>query len=155
MSQHAALMRQAVQLAHENRERGGRPFGAVLVRGSEVIATGINEIVQSHDPSTHAEMQAIRSATRQLENPSLTGYTIYASGHPCPMCLAAIVMTGIDQVYYAFDNDDATPYALSSESSYQKLGLSLTPPPLPITRVDTGISPAQLYGDDAWPEDLK
>ncbi|QIL80653.1 nucleoside deaminase [Diaphorobacter sp. HDW4A] len=155
MSQHAALMRQAVQLAHENRERGGRPFGAVLVRGSEVIATGINEIVQSHDPSTHAEMQAIRTATRAQKNPSLAGCSIYASGHPCPMCLAALVMTGVESVFFAFDNDDAAPYQLSSEGTYQRLRLNLTPPPLPITRVDTGITAAQLYGEAPWPEESK
>ncbi|MBF5004569.1 nucleoside deaminase [Diaphorobacter caeni] len=155
MSQHAALMRQAVQLAHDNRERGGRPFGAVLVRGTEVIATGINEIVQSHDPSTHAEMQALRAATRAQANPSLAGCSIYASGHPCPMCLAAIVMTGVENVFFAFDNDDATPYRLSSEGTYQRLRLSLTPPPLPITRVETGITAAQLYGDAPWPDDVK
>ncbi|QIL72591.1 nucleoside deaminase [Diaphorobacter sp. HDW4B] len=153
MSQDAALMRQAVQLAHANRLRGGRPFGAVLTRGSEVLATGINDIIQSHDPSTHAEMQAIRAATQAQKNPSLAGCTIYASGHPCPMCLAALVMTGVEQVFFAFDNNDAAPYNLSSEGTYQRLRLSLNPPPLPIARVDTGITAAQLYGDAPWPEE--
>ncbi len=151
MSTHAALMRQAVELAHTNRNNGGRPFGAVLTRGGEVIATGINEIVQSHDPSTHAEMQAIRAATQAQKNPSLAGCTIYASGHPCPMCLAALVMTGVEQVFFAFDNNDAAPYNLSSEGTYQRLRLSLNPAPLPIARVDTGITAAQLYGDAPWP----
>ncbi|WP_240933353.1 nucleoside deaminase [Diaphorobacter sp. HDW4B] len=146
-------MRQAVQLAHANRLRGGRPFGAVLTRGSEVLATGINDIIQSHDPSTHAEMQAIRAATQAQKNPSLAGCTIYASGHPCPMCLAALVMTGVEQVFFAFDNNDAAPYNLSSEGTYQRLRLSLNPPPLPIARVDTGITAAQLYGDAPWPEE--
>lgn len=152
MPHETALMRQAVQLAHENRLQGGRPFGAVLVRDNQVIATGINEIVQSHDPSTHAEMQAIRSATRALGNPSLAGCEIYASGHPCPMCLAALVMTGVEKVFFAFDNNDAAPYNLSSEGTYQRLRLSLNPPPLPIARVDTGITAAQLYGDAPWPQ---
>lgn len=152
MPHETALMRQAVQLAHENRLQGGRPFGAVLVRDNQVIATGINEIVQSHDPSTHAEMQAIRSATRALGSPSLAGCEIYASGHPCPMCLAALVMTGVEKVFFAFDNNDAAPYNLSSEGTYQRLRLSLNPPPLPIARVDTGITAAQLYGDAPWPQ---
>ena len=156
MPTNAALMRQAVELAHHNRLQGGRPFGAVLVRDGEVLATGINEIVQSHDPSTHAEMQAIRAATQTQKNPSLAGCSIYASGHPCPMCLAALVMTGVEQVFFAFDNNDAAPYQLSSEGTYQRLRLSLNPPPLPITRVDTGITAAQLYGDAPWPaEDVK
>ena len=153
MSQDVALMRQAVQLAHANRLRGGRPFGAVLTRGSEVLATGINDIIQSHDPSTHAEMQAIRAATQAQKNPSLAGCTIYASGHPCPMCLAALVMAGVEQVFFAFDNNNAAPYNLSSEGTYQRLRLSLNPPPLPIARVDTGITAAQLYGDAPWPEE--
>jgi tRNA(Arg) A34 adenosine deaminase TadA len=76
-----ALLRQAVQLAHDNRAQGGRPFGAVLARGGEVIATGVNEIVHSHDPSAHAEMQALRAATRELARPSLAGCAITPA--PC------------------------------------------------------------------------
>ena len=149
-SNEVALMRQAVQLAHSNQQRGGRPFGAVIVRDGAVIATGVNEIVQLHDPSAHAEMQAIRSATHLAQDPSLAGCTIYASGHPCPMCLAAIVMTGMERVFFAFDNVDAAPYGLSSEGTYQRLRLSLDPSPLPIARVETGVSAAQLYGDAPW-----
>ena len=150
---HSQLMRQAVDLAHANRLQGGRPFGAVLALGDEVIATGVNNIIASHDPSAHAEMEAIRAGTQKRANPSLMGLSIYASGHPCPMCLAALVMNGAEQVFFAFDNADAAPYGLSSEGTYQRLRLSLTPPPLPITRIDTGITAAQLYGDTPWPRD--
>ena len=149
---HSQLMRQAVDLAHANRLQGGRPFGAALALGDEVIATGVNNIIASHDPSAHAEMEAIRAGTQKRANPSLAGLSIYASGHPCPMCLAALVMNGAEQVFFAFDNADATPYGLSSEGTYQRLRLSLTPPPLPITRIDTGITAAQLYGDTPWPQ---
>ena len=149
-SNEVALMRQAVQLAHANQQRGGRPFGAVIVRDGAVIATGVNEIVQLHDPSAHAEMQAIRSATHLAQDPSLAGCTIYASGHPCPMCLAAIVMTGMERVFFVFVYVDAAPYGLSSEGTYQRLRLNLDPAPLPIARVETGVSAAQLYGDAPW-----
>ena len=147
-----ALMRQAVDLAHRNRLAGGRPFGAVLAQDGVVIATGVNEIIASHDPSTHAELQAIRAGTRARANPSLAGLSIYASGHPCPMCLAALVAGNARQVFFAFDNADAAPYNLSSEGIYQRLGIQLNPPPLPIARIDTGISAAQLYGDSPWPQ---
>jgi len=63
------------------------------------------------------------------------------------MCLAAMLMCGIEAVYYAFDNQDAAPYGLSSEATYQKLKLSLTPPPLPLVRLDVGVSAQQLYGE--------
>ncbi|MEG0151430.1 MAG: nucleoside deaminase, partial [Comamonas sp.] len=106
---HQQFMRQAVDLAHANRLQGGRPFGAVLALGDEVIATGVNNIIASHDPSTHAEMEAIRAGTQKRANPSLAGLSIYASGHPCPMCIAALVMNGAEQVFFAFDNNDAAP----------------------------------------------
>lgn len=147
MSTDTALLRRAVHLAHDNRARGGRPFGAVIARGGEVIATGVNDIVHSHDPTTHAEMQALRSASRHLAQARLDGCVVYASGHPCPMCLAAMVMGGVQAVYYAFDNDDAAPYGLSSAAAYAALRLPLVPPPLPLTRLDTGVTAQQLYGD--------
>lgn len=148
---HKQLMRQAIDLAHANRQQGGRPFGAVLAQDGKVIATGVNTMLATHDPSAHAEMQAIRAGTQKRANSSLAGLSIYASGHPCPMCLAALVMNEAEQVFFAFDNQDAAPYGLSSEGTYQRLRLSLTPAPLPITRIDTGISASQLYGDEAWP----
>lgn len=146
MTRHQRLLREAVRLAEANLERGGRPFGAVLAIDGAVVATGVNDIVASHDPTTHAEMQALRAASRRLGRPDLKGSVVYASGHPCPMCVAAMVMAGIDAVYYAFDNDDAAPYGLSSESAYRALRLPLEPPPLPLERLDTGVTAADLYG---------
>lgn len=147
MTGHVAHLREAVRLAQANRERGGRPFGAVLAHGGQAIATGVNDIVHSHDPTTHAEMQALRAASRHLAQPRLDGCVVYASGHPCPMCLAAMVMSGVQAVYYAFDNDDAAPYGLSSAAAYAALRLPLVPPPLPLTRLSTGVTAEQLYGD--------
>lgn len=117
----------------------------MLVKDGQVLATGVNEIIQSHDPSTHAEMQAIRVATRAQKSPNLAGGVIYASGHPCPMCLAAIMISGIDRVYYAFDNNDAEPFGFSSQEIYSRLGITLSPQPLPLIKLDTGINAAQLY----------
>lgn len=152
MEQHISFLRQAIELAHENRLQGGRPFGAVLTRDGQVLASGVNHMVASHDPSSHAEMETLRAATRLQGNPSLAGCTVYASGHPCPMCLAALVMAGVDQVFYAFDNADAAPYGLSTQAVYERLGMRLNPPPLPLTRLDIGINAAQLYGDAPWPD---
>jgi tRNA(Arg) A34 adenosine deaminase TadA len=146
MATHEQLMREAVDLALINRGRGGRPFGAVLAIDGHVVATGVNDIVHSHDPTTHAEMEAVRAAARKLGRPDLRGSVVYASGHPCPMCLAAMTMAGVQAVYYAFDNDDAAPYGLSSEAAYRALRLPLVPPPLPLQRVSVDISAEQLYG---------
>ena len=142
-----SFMREAVQLARDNRARGAQPFGAVLARDGQRIATGVNEIVQTCDPTSHAEMQALRAASAALRQPRLDGCVVYASGYPCPMCLAAMVGSGIEKVLYAFDNADAAPYGLSSDAAYAALGLALAPTPLPMVRVDTGVTAAQVYGD--------
>ena len=146
MSQHEIFLREAVRLAKNNRERGGRPFAAVLVVDGQIVSTGVNDVVQSNDPTMHAEMETVCAASRHLGRPDLGGSIVYASGHPCPMCLAVMVIAGVDAVYYAFDNDDAEPYGFSSKETYQKLRLSLEPPPLPLIRLDLGLSPVELYG---------
>lgn len=112
---------QAIDLARENVRCGGRPFGAVLVKDGKTIATGVNEIAATGDPTTHAELQAIRAASRVLGSPRLDGCAIYASGHPCPMCLAAMHLTGITEVAYAYSNEDGEPYGLSTASIYGEM----------------------------------
>jgi guanine deaminase len=147
MTGHEELLREAIRLASDNRARGGRPFGALLAIDGQVVSTGVNMVNNRHDPTQHAEMEAIRAASQRLGRSDLKGSVVYASGHPCPMCLAALVIAGVDAVYYAFDNRDAAPYGLSSEATYERLGLSLDPPPLPLTRLDAGVTAAALYGD--------
>jgi guanine deaminase len=136
---------QAIELARKNKNEGGRPFGAVLVKDGKVLATGVNGMNKNHDVSSHAELEAIRSATQNLGDINLEGSIIYASGHPCPMCLAAIFMTNIKSVFYAFDNTDAEPYGISSDLTYKKLGIIKEKIPLPIIRLDVGVTADELY----------
>ena len=145
MLSHEQLLREAVRLAQVNRERAGRPFGAVVAMGGEIVATGVNEVAHTHDLTAHAEMQALRAACRHLQRSNLKGSTVYASGHPCPMCLAAIVLAQVDAIYYAFDNSDAAPYGLSSDAAYQALRVPLEPAPLPLTKLAIGVDAAELY----------
>lgn len=144
---HKRLLREAVRLAQENRRQGGRPFGAVLTMSGEVVATGVNTIVQTHDVSAHAEMGALRTACHRLGRSDLKGSVVYASGHPCPMCLAAMVMARVDEVYYAFGNDEAEPYGFSNAPIYQALRLPL-PTSLRLTRLDVGVPAEQVYGSE-------
>ena len=147
MSDHVSFMREAVQLAQTNRAQGAWPFGAVLSKDGQRVAIGVNEVIQNCDPTSHAEMQALRAAGAALGQTRLDGCVVYASGYPCPMCLAAMVGCGIKTVYYAFDNADAAPYGMSSEAAYTALGIQLEPTPVPLIRVDTELTAAQLYGD--------
>src|SRR5690348_13877643 len=100
MSDSHHFLREAIALARANVQKGGRPFGAVIVRNGEIIARGVNEILSTNDPTAHAELMAIRSASQKLGSPHLHGCAVYASGHPCPMCMAAMYMAGIREVYY-------------------------------------------------------
>ncbi|MGB5902462.1 MAG: nucleoside deaminase [Xanthobacteraceae bacterium] len=121
MSDENLFLCEAIELARANIARGGRPFGAVVVKNGEVIAVGVNEIHSTNDPTAHAELTAIRAASRKLGSPSLEGCVVYASGHPCPMCMAAMRMAGIGKVTYAYSNDDGAPYGLSTASVYADL----------------------------------
>ncbi len=112
---------EAIELARANIARGGRPFGAVLVRDGEVLATAVNEIHATNDPTSHAELNAIRAASRKLGSPDLKGSAVYASGHPCPMCMAAMRLSGVEKVSYAYSNDDGAPFGLSTAAIYEDL----------------------------------
>jgi tRNA(Arg) A34 adenosine deaminase TadA len=121
MSDANRFLREAIELAHANIARGGRPFGAVVVKNGEVIASGVNEIHRTNDPTAHAELTAIRVASRKLGSPNLEGCSVYASGHPCPMCMAAMRMAGVGEVAYAYSNEDGAPYGLSTAAVYADL----------------------------------
>ena len=126
MADAVVWLRQALELARENAVKGGRPFGAVVVKDGKVIATGVNEILKTNDPTSHAELNAIRQASTVLGAPRLNGCAIYASGQPCPMCLAAIHMSGITSVTYAYSNAEGEPFGLSSAAVYDQLARPLS-----------------------------
>lgn len=115
------FMREAVALARANIDDGGRPFGAVLVRDGAVLARGVNEIHLTHDLTAHAELLAIRRASEALGAPDLRGAVMYASGHPCPMCLAAMHLCGIEAGFFAYSNEDGAPFGLSSAGVYARM----------------------------------
>ena len=121
------FLTQAVALAVDNvRARRARPFGAVLVRDGEVLATGVNEVAVTNDPTAHAEVQAIRAACRRIVALRLDGCVMFASGHPCPMCLTAMYLTGVRQVYCAFSLEAGEPYGLSTANIYSELQAAAT-----------------------------
>lgn len=118
---HQKYIDQAVELAADNVKGGGKPFGAVIVSNDEVVSTGVNEVLQSGDITTHAEIQAIREAGLSGKQGALAGATLYASGHPCPMCLSAIYLAGLKEVYYTSTLDDAKEAGLGVSHIYQEL----------------------------------
>lgn len=118
------FMQRAIDLAIDNVSNGGQPFGAVLVKDGAIISEGVNELHKHFDISGHAELIAIRKAQQQLKTHNLSGYIMYASGHPCPMCLAAIYFSGIKEVYYSASLEDAEKVGLTvAKSIYEDLTL--------------------------------
>ncbi|KQW21113.1 dCMP deaminase [Afipia sp. Root123D2] len=148
MSSARRFLCEAIELARDNVRNGGRPFGAVLVRDGKVVAIGVNEIAATGDPTTHAELQAIRAASRMLGTPRLDGCVIYASGHPCPMCLAAMHLTGIRDVAYAYSNEDGERYGLSTAAIYAEMARPLAARSLKAIHVPVRIEGEDLY--DMW-----
>ncbi|MBO2551198.1 nucleoside deaminase [Shewanella algae] len=146
----ADLIEHLVIKAKDNLLSGARPFAALLLKDGEIIAQGVNRVAADCDPSAHAEMQAIRAAAKSLETTQLDGAVLYASGHPCPMCLAAALMAGIREIHYVFDNHDAEFWGFSSEASYGLLGLEsqklAQSPGFTIRRCQSSFEPAWLYG---------
>lgn len=114
-------MREAVAMARANATAGGRPFGAVLVRDGKVLARAANGIHLDQDPTAHAELLAIRAACTQLGSARLDGAAVYASGHPCPMCLAAMHLCGIGEAWFAYSNEDAEPFGLSTAAVHAQM----------------------------------
>ncbi|MFB5660275.1 nucleoside deaminase [Alteribacillus sp. HJP-4] len=142
---HEAFLKQAVEIAGRNvTENGGRPFGAVIVCGGEVIATGANDTKGTHDPTDHAETVAIREACRILENELLSDCIMYASGEPCPMCEGAIRNADMKAVYFAASKETAEASHVnpkkknqSVEFQHVKLETSSTPFDLWIDKLES------------------
>lgn len=97
----AGFMGRALELAREAGEAGEVPIGAVVVRDGIVLSESRNRMEELQDASAHAEILAIRDASRKLDSWRLDGCTLYASLEPCPMCAGAILNARIGRVVYA------------------------------------------------------
>lgn len=115
------FMQQAIDLSIESVKNGGGPFGAVIVKDGEVIAATSNSVTLTNDPTAHAEVNAIRFATKKLETFNLAGCEIYSSCEPCPMCLGAIYWAGIDKLYFANNKTDAKEIGFDDSFIYDEI----------------------------------
>jgi guanine deaminase len=116
------FMRHAINLAIENVSTGaGGPFGAVVVKAGEVVATGVNLVTSTNDPTAHAEVVAIRAACRLLNSFHLRECEIYTNCEPCPMCLGAIYWARLRRFYYACSRQDAAAIFFDDQFIYDEL----------------------------------
>lgn len=126
------FMEKAIALATENVTSGrGGPFGAVIVREGQVVATGVNLVAATNDPTAHAEVTAIRNAATALATFDLAGCEIYSSCEPCPMCLAAIYWSHCDAIFYGNTSADAAAAGFDDAFLYQEVKLPLSQRQIP------------------------
>ena len=125
-------MREAIRLANESVERGGGPFGAIIVKEGEVIAGSSNSVTIDNDPTAHAEVNTIRQACRKLGTFDLCGATIYTSCEPCPMCLGAIYWARISRIFYGNNRKDARDIDFADDFIYEELDRPLDERTVPI-----------------------
>ncbi|MFD1002662.1 nucleoside deaminase [Ohtaekwangia kribbensis] len=139
----AIFMVRALELSHVALDDGhGHPFGSVVVRDGKIIGEGWNKAKVLHDPSAHAEVEAIRDACKNIASTSLAGSVIYASAQPCPMCLSLIYLTGIEKVYYCIPGD--TIEAMDSRLRVEHIYRELAKPPLDRTIPEIPILPEEV-----------
>src|SRR5262245_33555604 len=114
MSNHpeARFMKRAIELSAEAAliKKSGGVFGAVVVKEGEIIAEGYNRVIQDRDATCHAEIDAIRNASKVLGSPHLDGCTLYTSAFCCPMCLCAAYWAHIKEIYYGARLEDSMKY---------------------------------------------
>ncbi len=106
-------LRRAIAAAREGIAAGQSPFGSVIVREGAVVAVAHNTVWRDTDPTAHAEVNCIRTASRTLHTIDLSGCALYSTCEPCPMCLSAIHWARIGRVIYGAEIDDAAAVGFS------------------------------------------
>ena len=121
-------MRLAIETCRRGIDAGQSPFGAVIVRGEELIVAAHNLVWQTTDITAHAEVTAIRAACQKLATINLAGCRIYSTTEPCPMCFAACHWAKLDHIYFGASIPDANAFGFSelfiSNQQMKQLGKS-------------------------------
>jgi len=119
------FMRRAIELSRTKmREGEGGPFGAVVVVDGRIVGEGWNQVTSHNDPTSHAEVVAIREACRTLGRFSLEGGVLYSSCEPCPMCLAAVYWARLSRLVYANTMEDAARIGFDDAELYREVSLA-------------------------------
>ncbi len=126
------FMKRAIELSIKSVNSGTGPFGAVIVKNNQIVSEGFNTVTLSNDPTSHAEIVAIRIACKELSNFSLEDCDLYTTCEPCPMCLSAIYWARINKIYYANTRSDAKKIDFSDAMIYEELNKTITDRKIPM-----------------------
>ncbi|MBU1145833.1 MAG: nucleoside deaminase [Firmicutes bacterium] len=114
-------MTKAINQARKTmNENIGGPFGALILdQNGKIIAVSSNSVLKDHDPTAHAEVNAIREASKKIGTHDLTGCTLFTTAYPCPMCLGAIIWSNIKKVYYGCKKEDSDEIGFRDDFIYK------------------------------------
>jgi tRNA(Arg) A34 adenosine deaminase TadA len=113
------FIRRTIDLALANVEQGGRPFACVIAKGGAILAEAVNRVAQTHDPTAHAEICAIREAAANLQSETFTGCEFYLIAHPCPMCLAAMYYCSPDRVIFITTREEYSQFYVDDRKYFK------------------------------------
>jgi guanine deaminase len=135
-------MNQFMKLAKNEAEKNlkmnsGGPFGAVIVKGGKVIAKARNMVLETNDPTAHAEINVIRIASKKLKRFNLSDCVLYSSCKPCPMCLSAIYWARIKKVYFGCTSKDAEKIGFDDNVIYNFLNGKFKEKKFELIKLDT------------------
>lgn len=149
---HSQFLQLAIDLAAENVKSGrGGPYGAVIVKSGEIIASSGNCVTSHLDPTAHAEIMAIRLACEKLQDFQLTGCILYTSCEPCPMCLGAIYWARLERVFFACSREDAADAGFDDSFIYDEIAISPLQRKIPMQHLvlENAQKPFQLWAQQA------
>ena len=129
------FMKRAIELSIKSVDGGTGPFGAVIVKDNTIISEGFNIVTSSNDPTSHAEIVAIRNACKSLNNFVLKDCDLYTTCEPCPMCLSAIYWARINKIYYANTRIDAKKIDFSDAMIYEELNKNIKDRNIPMNQM--------------------
>ena len=130
-----SFMLRAIELSINSANKDGGPFGCIIVKNNKIIAEGSNKVTALNDPTAHAEIVAIREACKKLNVFNLSGCDLYSSCEPCPMCLAAIYWSHIDNIFYANTRDDAKKINFDDSFIYSEFSKKIEDRKIPIKQM--------------------
>ena len=129
------FMKRAIELSVQNVNKGGGPFGSVIVKDNQIIAEGSNKVTPTNDPTAHGEIVAIREACKKINDFSLKGCDLYSTCEPCPMCLSAIYWARIEKIYYANTREDARKIDFDDSLIYSELNKNINERRIPMVQI--------------------
>ena len=141
------FMKRAIELSIESVDKGGGPFGCVIIKDNQIIAEGSNKVTKNNDPTAHGEIVAIREACNKLNNFNLDGCELYSTCEPCPMCLSAIYWARISKIFYANTREDARKIDFDDSLIYLEMKKKINERKIPMIQImrDEALKAFQLW----------